>query len=358
MKLQEQDIKAFTRHQKKYGVDNVTVEKFYKIKENKWLYSAIRMIEIYQGEEALRKYKEEVKKKKRSPYDPNWIMERENLSYEEAVEYVKRYKKNKSTSLESFIKRHGEEKGRELFAKFQKTSDSSSLEYHVRKYGETEGRELYNKSLQEASRRCIGYWTKRGFTEEEAKKKVSEFQLSTAGVHGNIYKEQGLSESEIDSKMKDIYKRRTARWCEHSYDYWMSHETDFNKVKIMIWIVKNQNIKNTCHEEVFSNLDKYEKIYNEYMDSLPEREKYYKLVDFWTSHNVEYVEGVENRSREYHIDHKYSKVAGWMNNVDPMIIGSHVNLEILSRSENCSKRGKCSITLDELYEAYNENQKD
>lgn len=56
---------------------------------------------------------------------------------------------------------------------------------------------------------------------------------------------------------------------------------------------------------------------------------------------------------EYHIDHKYSLYEGFKNNVDPKIMSSIENLEIISEHENCSKQSKCSITLDELIEKTN-----
>ena len=57
------------------------------------------------------------------------------------------------------------------------------------------------------------------------------------------------------------------------------------------------------------------------------------------------------RGIDYELDHKFSKTAGFINNVPPEIIGHYANLELISKNENRSKRTKCSITLNELYES-------
>ena len=84
----------------------------------------------------------------------------------------------------------------------------------------------------------------------------------------------------------------------------------------------------------------------------PQRILYYiycKLVDIETKKNQKYVKNIESRSYNWHLDHKYSKIQGFKNNILPYIIGSVVNLEIIHKSINCSKRGDCSITKDELF---------
>jgi hypothetical protein len=63
---------------------------------------------------------------------------------------------------------------------------------------------------------------------------------------------------------------------------------------------------------------------------------------------------------KYTVDHKFSVSEGFKNKISPEIIGSIVNLEILSLSKNCSKCRKCSITLNQLINDYqnfiNENK--
>ena len=54
----------------------------------------------------------------------------------------------------------------------------------------------------------------------------------------------------------------------------------------------------------------------------------------------------------YTLDHKFSVHEGFKNSILPQIIGSIVNLQYITCSENSSKHTKCSITKEELYEEY------
>jgi len=57
------------------------------------------------------------------------------------------------------------------------------------------------------------------------------------------------------------------------------------------------------------------------------------------------------RGTDYELDHKFSKTAGFINNVPPEVIGHYANLELIPKNKNRSKRTKCSITLSKLYES-------
>lgn len=57
------------------------------------------------------------------------------------------------------------------------------------------------------------------------------------------------------------------------------------------------------------------------------------------------------RGSKYELDHKYSITEGFRQGVDPKIIGSSANLEIVPKLVNRSKRTACSITLDNLIKA-------
>jgi hypothetical protein len=56
----------------------------------------------------------------------------------------------------------------------------------------------------------------------------------------------------------------------------------------------------------------------------------------------------------YHLDHMYSIMQGFVNEICPTIIGHACNLQILTGNENLSKSANCWITLEEL----NENIRD
>lgn len=62
--------------------------------------------------------------------------------------------------------------------------------------------------------------------------------------------------------------------------------------------------------------------------------------------------GSSGKLGAYHLDHKYSIRSGFDNGVDPKIICSIVNLEYIPYSKNCSKQNGCSITKEQLFERY------
>ena len=70
-----------------------------------------------------------------------------------------------------------------------------------------------------------------------------------------------------------------------------------------------------------------------------------------------YIEGIEKRGKEYHLDHKFSIVEGFRNNIPPYILGSKCNLEVIPREENSRKGENCSITKEELLENYHREVK-
>lgn len=86
------------------------------------------------------------------------------------------------------------------------------------------------------------------------------------------------------------------------------------------------------------------------------KEQYYHKVWHLTEQNYKkYKNKIDPdnlRSPEYHLDHKYSVISGFHNNIDPEIIASKFNLEMLTRSRNSKKSGKCSLHIDTLKEMY------
>lgn len=80
------------------------------------------------------------------------------------------------------------------------------------------------------------------------------------------------------------------------------------------------------------------------------------MTRFTFNRNIDKIENSELKvinSRDYHIDHIYSISDGFINNIDPKIISSYVNLRVLSKSDNLKKGRKSDILLEELYERYN-----
>jgi len=73
-------------------------------------------------------------------------------------------------------------------------------------------------------------------------------------------------------------------------------------------------------------------------------ELYSKMVRRFTEQNdLTILKDFEKRSKDFHVDHRFSILEGFKNNIPPYIIGSLDNLEILSRENNSRKWVKCSV---------------
>jgi hypothetical protein len=62
------------------------------------------------------------------------------------------------------------------------------------------------------------------------------------------------------------------------------------------------------------------------------------------------------RGKEYHLDHIYSRKAGFDNKVPAEIIGHWTNLRLMPAEENNGKNSRCDKTIEKLYEDYTTNQ--
>lgn len=85
-----------------------------------------------------------------------------------------------------------------------------------------------------------------------------------------------------------------------------------------------------------------------------EWELYREQVTNFTNTSWKYAEHIINpnnlkRGNEYELDHRFSITEGFKQSIPPEIIGHAANLELLLKSDNRSKRTKCSITKEELY---------
>ena len=94
--------------------------------------------------------------------------------------------------------------------------------------------------------------------------------------------------------------------------------------------------------------------YDEYLEQI---NKYYKyeleVLKITRQQPIKSLSNYDKRGNSgvdgaYHLDHKFSIIEGFKNNVKPEIIGNIKNLEFIPWKENLNKRAKCSITLQEL----------
>jgi hypothetical protein len=76
-----------------------------------------------------------------------------------------------------------------------------------------------------------------------------------------------------------------------------------------------------------------------------------------TNRNLKFIKDIDLRGKNYHLDHKFSISRGFKRGIIPSIIGSIINLEIISARENLTKNFYCSITEEELFECYFKNRR-
>lgn len=85
-----------------------------------------------------------------------------------------------------------------------------------------------------------------------------------------------------------------------------------------------------------------------------DRDEYYYQVGLITEQNFRdhyYDINPEKLPRgEYHLDHIYSKIAGYVNRVPPEIVGHWKNLRLITELQNKEKSGRCDHTIEELME--------
>jgi len=98
--------------------------------------------------------------------------------------------------------------------------------------------------------------------------------------------------------------------------------------------------------------------YDEYIGQLPDFKKYEREVLSITKKQPLYLlknydkRGIAGQTGAYHLDHMFTVIRGFKNNIPPYIIGNIVNLKMLTWEDNCSKHSKCSITKYELFIKY------
>lgn len=270
-------------------------------------------------------------------YDWEYYSIRYNVSKEVALLMLKDMKTNKATSLESFIKRHGEEKGRELFSKFQISSKKSTdIDYFKNKYG-NDWEDKRNQYFKERSKTCKEYWLKKGYSLEESIKNVSDFQRINSGVSLQYYLNIGYSEQDardildlIDKRKGQTKRNLSLIKIKHPNDWkeiYEKYQEDYrrNMVEKGIWL----------DEDLLEGFKKY-------------RHKVERLTNKTVLFYKDFIHDLNKRGKEYHLDHRYSIKQGFIEDIDPEIIASFINLEIISAETNCSKRADCSISKEYL----------
>jgi hypothetical protein len=129
------------------------------------------------------------------------------------------------------------------------------------------------------------------------------------------------------------------------------------KEKYVQKMLEQYNVENyfqseEFHQEMISQGLRYSE------NDLTLRKEYYREVHKLTNRTIKkYNDFLFNNvylldNIDYHIDHIYSISQGFKNNIQPEIISSIINLQILPKSVNMKKQDECWITKEQLLENY------
>jgi hypothetical protein len=267
-------------------------------------------------------------------YNPAAVALKYNCTVLEAQLIIEKNKRNKATTRANFISKYGNEIGEMKFEEFRNKSKKSSDKINSLPKDE---RAFYYRSN---SIRCWEYYIKRGLakTKKEAEYLAVQFQIKNSGTNKAFYLSKGYTADEIDEILSVINAKKAFGYKESKNvlkDGWEEY-----------WEKRNEKYRETLGCMPRSKLPKY-KAY------CLEVDKYTKLAIKLNGHKIC---DLDKRSRDFHLDHKFSKIQGFLCDIDARIIGHWTNLQIVESSINCSKRGLSSITIEELFEEYKKHE--
>jgi hypothetical protein len=280
-------------------------------------------------------HKKEYLTNKPNIYDPSYWVSK-GLSDDAVIEKIKKLKYETSLSLSRCIEIYGDTVGREKH-KFIHRFHKNYIDYW------DDNIDGFQKYKREANRCTVDFWIKRGYSLDESRKMISDTQKLYSGLHKEYWESRGLTKEEIKNILENINTRKDGSSLKFCMDkYGKNGESIYNERRL---------VKSSCFRE-----------YGKLAEELHQGFKGYSAsVDRFTRQSLSKIPecpGKRGRHKgEYHLDHMYSKMQGYLDGINPEIIGNPLNLEWILVEENCSKRMKCSLTLDELMEKINENKK-
>jgi len=159
----------------------------------------------------------------------------------------------------------------------------------------------------------------------------------------------------------EISRIKNIETCRKKYGvdfYFQTEEFKENYKKVMTEKYGEDNFfKTRDFQELM--LDKGKRIP---LSERKDREKYYNLVWFFTrityKNHKNILDKESKRGKDYHLDHIFSVKEGYLNKIDPRIIGSLSNLQLLPKSINIKKQSDCWIELKQLLYLYSKLEKD
>ena len=164
------------------------------------------------------------------------------------------------------------------------------------------------------------------------------------------------------SRCPAVTKKRIATYRDKTgHGHWHSNENKIGRKKyIATCFAKFEGMYPSAYPDIKKKIENT-KIKNGIIRPREEREAreiYNEDVEIHTKHSWYYSyskinpNGLE-RGKEYHLDHVYSRKAGFDNNVPAEVIGHWTNLQMLPAKINNGKGPVCDKTLQQLLEDYN-----
>jgi len=161
----------------------------------------------------------------------------------------------------------------------------------------------------------------------------------------------------------DKVKERSRLTCikNHGVEYPFQNSEIIEKSKITC--LKNHGVDNPAKSSKIQKIIRHTRVERGYWVSenqLSDYAKYRRQVNQFTSRSIrlKYTQneletrGLGGKNGAMNIDHKFSIVEGFRNNILPCIIGSQCNLELIPWLENYKKHDRCSISKGDLCRIY------
>ena len=283
---------------------------------------------------------------KANPYDPDYVMKRDNCSYDEAMATITKFKSDKATNLDNFIKKYGINEGQK---KYQEWKDKSLRIGH----------ELALINGKSQSKFSPEYYIRHGYNEDDAKRMAIEYQYKNSPLHIEYYISRGKTLIQAKKEIRKIHDKKIGI---DSYRVYLEEKENLTPQEIDTKIkqVRGNFSKEVLGDTAFNN--RLAKMRNTFekkgmwipLEDLSDYELYKREV--WKYTNLNDLSLLENYDKRalagtddgYHLDHKYSISQGYINQVSPQLIGSLTNLEFIPWEENIKKQANCSITIEEL----------
>lgn len=237
--------------------------------------------------------------------------------------------------------------------------DTQSLVFFEKKYGDPEiaaekYKEYHENRLIPTK---LEYWKAKGLSDIEAREELRKRQVTFSldvciekhgEIEGRIRWEErqrkwqsSLGNIEFTEQLLLNFKKGSTAYPENAAYFISVPIEKYSDELFRKTVLGKDEYFKIIAEKFTTEFSDYSKITREL--SSKTYNKYKDLID---------PNGI--RSKEWHLDHKFSVFSGFVNKVSPEIISHVCNLEMIPASENCSKQSKCSLTLNELIEKCSE----